>query len=151
VEEWARTASPSDVERIAELERLAGADVAEQKGGPLRLLRDARRFDASLLGTADVLVVVGGLDDIVFGYAVVRAETLADASVLAVVDALYVEPLARDLAVGEVMMDAVLAWSVARRCRGIDAIALPGDRATKNFFERFGLTARAIVVHRALP
>jgi hypothetical protein len=33
---------------------------------------------------------------------------------------------------------------------GIDALALPGDRATKNFFETFGLKARAIVVHRSL-
>ncbi|MEZ5207350.1 MAG: hypothetical protein R2690_10330 [Acidimicrobiales bacterium] len=26
--------------------------------------------------------------------------------------------------------------------------SLPGDRSTKNFFESFGLVARAIVVHR---
>ena len=48
------------------------------------------------------------------------------------------------------MMDAVLTWCAERGSGGIDAIALPGDRATKNFFERFGLTARAIVVHRVL-
>jgi hypothetical protein len=29
-------------------------------------------------------------------------------------------------------------------------MALPGNRATKNFFETFGRTARAIVVHRTL-
>ena len=33
---------------------------------------------------------------------------------------------------------------------GIDSLALPGDRETKNFFETFGLKARAIVVHRSL-
>jgi len=44
----------------------------------------------------------------------------------------------------------VLDWCRAHDCRGIDAAALPGNRALKNFFERFGLTARAIVVHRAL-
>jgi hypothetical protein len=32
----------------------------------------------------------------------------------------------------------------------MDSLALPGDRATKNFFESFGLKARAIVVHRSL-
>jgi hypothetical protein len=35
-------------------------------------------------------------------------------------------------------------------CVGIDALALPGNRQTKNFFESFGFTARAIVVHRRL-
>jgi hypothetical protein len=33
---------------------------------------------------------------------------------------------------------------------GIDAVALPGMRETKNFFEAAGLVARAIVVHKAL-
>ena len=37
-----------------------------------------------------------------------------------------------------------------RAAAGIDGFALPGDRETKNFFERFGLTARAILVHRSL-
>jgi hypothetical protein len=33
----------------------------------------------------------------------------------------------------------------------VDSLALPGDRHTKNFFEAFGLVARAIVVHKTLP
>ena len=32
----------------------------------------------------------------------------------------------------------------------MDSLALPGDRATKNFFETHGLVARAITVHRRL-
>ena len=47
-------------------------------------------------------------------------------------------------------MDLLLEWCRSRGCVGIDAVALPGDRHTKNFFETFGLTARAIVVHRNL-
>jgi len=47
-------------------------------------------------------------------------------------------------------MDLVLEWCDARGCRGVDSLALPGERATKNFFERYGLTARAIIVHRPL-
>jgi hypothetical protein len=47
-------------------------------------------------------------------------------------------------------MDEVIGWAQSHRCIGIDAMVLPGDRETKNFFEMFGLTARAIVVHRAL-
>jgi hypothetical protein len=47
-------------------------------------------------------------------------------------------------------MEAVLAWCDERGCFGVDALALPGNRETKNFFESFGLVARAIVVHRRL-
>ncbi|NIR35956.1 MAG: hypothetical protein GWN79_05560 [Actinobacteria bacterium] len=47
-------------------------------------------------------------------------------------------------------MEAVLDWARTRGCEGIDSLALPGDRHTKNFFETFGLVARALRVHRAL-
>ena len=47
-------------------------------------------------------------------------------------------------------MEEVLAWASAAGADGVDSIALPGDRVTKNFFERFGLTARALQVHRRL-
>ncbi len=44
----------------------------------------------------------------------------------------------------------LIAWCEEHGCAGIDAVALPGNRATKNFFERYGLTARALLVHRRL-
>ena len=37
-----------------------------------------------------------------------------------------------------------------RGCVGIDAIALPGHRAAKNFFEAHGFTARALAMHHQL-
>jgi hypothetical protein len=52
--------------------------------------------------------------------------------------------------VGEAVMDHLVAWCRAQGCFGVDSLALPGDRQTKNFFESFGLVARAIVVHRPL-
>jgi hypothetical protein len=48
------------------------------------------------------------------------------------------------------MADDLVAFCVARGCAGIDALALPGHRTTKNFFEGSGFTARALVMHRAL-
>jgi GNAT superfamily N-acetyltransferase len=129
---------------------MARAEVMGHKGGPMWLVRDARCGHPAA-DAADALVLVGGFDDVVLGFAVVRRERLSDASALALIDALYVEPAARGVAIGEALMDEVVAWSTAHGCRGIDAVALPGDRATKNFFERFGLTARAIAVHRELP
>ena len=44
----------------------------------------------------------------------------------------------------------VLDWCRAAGCVGVDSLALPGNRHTKNFFETFGFKARALVVHRSL-
>ena len=96
----------------------------------------------------DQRVVVGTIDDAAVGLGTVRVVGLADGRPLGVVDELFVEPEARGVGVGEAMMDLLVDWCRQRHCVGIDAIALPGDRDTKNFFETFGLTARAIVVHR---
>jgi len=48
------------------------------------------------------------------------------------------------------MMVTLEEWARERSLVGLDAVALPGDRDTKNFFETFGLVARAIQVHRSL-
>jgi GNAT superfamily N-acetyltransferase len=114
------------------------------------LRREVQPFDARMLADADAVVVVGAIEDVIAGFAYAVAETLHDGGELAVLGGLYVEPGAREVGVGEAMMDLVLAWCEERGSGGIDSVALPGDRATKNFFERYGLTARAIVVHRAL-
>ena len=47
-------------------------------------------------------------------------------------------------------MGLVVAWCRERGCLGIDAAALPGSRATKNFFEESGFSARLLVMHHAL-
>jgi len=44
----------------------------------------------------------------------------------------------------------LVSWAEQAGCIGIDAFALPGDRAVKNLFERSGLVARAILVHKRL-
>lgn len=153
--EAARPATSTDVPRVAELARLAASDLQEQRGGPLWTLREGRLEPleegfAAGLDRDDHLLVVGTIEDVVVGFAAARWEVLRDGSRHGIVDEIYVEPPARGVAVGEVMMDAVIAWCTEAGCTGVDAVALPGDRATKNFFERFGLTARAIVVHKRL-
>lgn len=153
--ETARSATPDDVEVLAALARHAVAELRTQRGGEVWARREARAepfedaLDAAIADPTH-LVLVGALDGTVVGYAVVHLEQLRDERPIAVVDDLYVLPDARSVGLGETMMDAVLAWARANRCTGVDAFTLPGNRETKNFFETFGLTARAILVHRSL-
>ena len=65
-------------------------------------------------------------------------------------DDIFVEPEAREVGVGEAMVDDVVDWCRDAGCIGIDSFALPGNRSTKNFFETFGFTARMLVVHKWL-
>ena len=154
--EAARPATAADLDRLAALAHEAVAEQRESRGGNVWSVREARELppEASLAGDVadpDVLVLAGTIDDAVLGYAVVRTEPLRGGEVLGVVTDIYVEPEARAVGLGEVLLDAVLAWCTERGCCGIDALALPGNRETKNFFETFGFTARALVVHRRLP
>ncbi len=146
----ARPATAGDHAALSALATAARDAVADQRGGRLLLARELRALDPVSLDDPDRLVVVGAVDDVPVGYAAVVLEALEDGRLLAVIEALFVEPEAREVGVGEAMMDLVLHWAAGRGVVGLDGLALPGDRATKNFFERFGLTARAIVVHRAL-
>jgi GNAT superfamily N-acetyltransferase len=68
----------------------------------------------------------------------------------ATVSVLYVEPLARGVGVGELMLGALVEWCRARGCTGVDVNALPGDRSTKSLLEQAGFAARKIVMHRSL-
>jgi ribosomal protein S18 acetylase RimI-like enzyme len=157
--EGARLATIDDLSRLEVLITEARAEVAKSRGGELWLRRkgvetpSSDALAAAVRASADDsdrLIVVGTTEQIVVGFATVGIGALDDGGRLAVLDALYVEPDAREIGVGEAMMELVVGWARERRCEGIDSTVMPGNRAGKNFFERFGLVARAIVVHRRL-
>jgi GNAT superfamily N-acetyltransferase len=153
--ESTRRASLDDLDDLEVLATEGDEHMRALRGGLLWSLTLGHRAPlrdslAARVTDPDQLTLVGCIDDVVVGYGNVRLEPLADGRPLGVVTELFVTAAARGVGVGEVMMDELLAWCTARGCVGIDAVALPGDRDTKNFFETFGLTARAIVVHRTL-
>ena len=155
-EEGCRTATPADLPRLAELAAAAVEELRGGRGGEVWARHAARRppYEPELsrqLGVDDHHVLVGTVDDTVMGYGVARVEALRDQGRLGVVTDLYTEPGCRELGIGETTMRALVDWCAAQGCFGVDSLALPGDRHTKNFFESFGLVARAIVVHRSLP
>jgi ribosomal protein S18 acetylase RimI-like enzyme len=153
--ETARPATPDDVTRVVELARELRAELGEYRGGILWANRDVSgepldEHVAQLLASDDALVVVGCIDDAIIGFGAVLVEELRDGSHLGVITDLYVEPAARSVGVGEAVTAAIADHCRSRGCAGIDVVALPGHRATKNFFEEQGFTARAIVMHHSL-
>lgn len=153
--EAARTATEADLPALADMVAIAAEEKHGQKGGPLWFRRERRQGDPvatlrAALAAPDHEVAAGTLDSTVVGYGLVRVERLGDGTLLGVIDDIYVDPGARAVGIGEALMNHMLDWCRARGCFGVDSLALPGDRHTKNFFESFGLVARAIIVHRPL-
>ena len=152
------TARPAGAEHLDTLAALADEAVAEQadaRGGWVWSRREVRErpFSESFraaLDDPDQAVWVGSIDGTPVGYAAVAAERLQSGDRLGRVTDLYVTPGARDVGVGEELIGEVLGWCEQRGCVGVDSLALPGNRATKNFFETFGFTARLLVLHRRL-
>jgi GNAT superfamily N-acetyltransferase len=95
-------------------------------------------------------VLVGCVDDVPVGLLVCDRRELVDGRRIARIGFVFVHGEARGIGVGELLVEAAMTWARESGCQGIDGWALPGDRETKNLFERSGLTARGIVVHRPL-
>jgi GNAT superfamily N-acetyltransferase len=151
--EGARPAGAADLTRLELLSRQARQELRPARGGAVFLASPAGNSRPELSAAlADPRrgVWSGTIDGVVVGYAAAHDEELADGTRLGVIDDLFVEPEARGVGVGEALMDQILEWCTARGCGGVDAMALPGSRATKNFFEESGFTARLLVMHRRL-
>ena len=146
--ERVRAAAVGDAAVLAWLDGEARAHLADRRGGPEWLAEvsawnelDAARF----VGTDECCVLVAELDDVPVGYA-------AAVCIGAVcrVERLYVDPQARELGLGEEMLDQLMDFAARTGVERIESTALPGDRETKNLFERFGMKARLLVVSRRL-
>lgn len=149
-----RPAGSGDIDALSAAHLLGQAAVVDARGGPLDTLLRGRgnpvepTFEADL-AEAGTHVWVGTADDAFAGYCVLKIETLRNDERLGVVHDLWVHPSARGIGIGYALMRRATDTAIDAGCRGIDARALPGDRATKNFFESFGLVARAIEVHKS--
>ncbi len=151
----ARPAMPDDLDAVVALAEAAIAELTPNRGGSLWSQFEGRPQPvrdrlADEIADDAVLTAAGAIDGAVVGYAVAAPVTGHDGGRIVRLTDIYVLPEARGVGVGECLMEHTLAWASEQGAGGVDSLALPGDRATKNFFESFGLVARAIVVHRAL-
>ena len=93
-------------------------------------------------------MLVGTLDGVVTGFGLCHVEDRGPAGCRGVLDACYVEVGARGLGLGRLLLDTSVSWLEEQGCRGVDGIALPGDRGAKNFYESAGFKARLLTMHR---
>lgn len=152
-----RLAVADDIETLVRIAVDHASRIIGERGADLLLRRELSYTESQLrarlaaaIDEPDTLLIVGTYEGVVFGYALAAFEQLDDGELLARVEQFIVEPDAREVGIGETVMNAVVDEARSRGCLGIDAMALPGDRETKNFFESFGLKARQLVVHRSL-
>jgi GNAT superfamily N-acetyltransferase len=154
--EAARVANTADAQILGGLWAQAQRELEVERGGSLLVEsvfhpeRSAAEALLEALADTDRLVVVGTLETVAVGFALARYE-LAGLTPIGRVEAIYVEPAARQVGVGEAMVDAIIGWCAGRGCHGVDAPALPGSRPAKAFFEDNGFVARLLVMHRPLP
>lgn len=151
----ARVAGPDDLAALVD-SHLATAEFLSPLRGGARIVGDMGRGEtrehvaATLradLADPGCDVMVGCIAEAVVGHAVLR---YPDRTGVAELTELFVAPGAREVGVGSALLSAARTAAISQGCTGLDSLALPGDRATKNFFEDHAMVARAIVVHGAL-
>jgi len=94
----------------------------------------------------EMLTVVGEYEGAGVGFAVAALRSSSDGRSYVQVTDLFTMAEARHVGVGEAMMNLCIEWARSHEAFAIDAAVLPGTRDAKNFFEGFGLTARALTV-----
>lgn len=86
------------------------------------------------------------IDDVVVGYLVAR---VGDDRILRV-EQVWVTPGARELGFGDELLAAAIDAARRDGAVAVEGQALPGDRHTKNLYERAGIVARLITTYREL-
>lgn len=141
-----RLAQFADAEACERLDTEARQETAGARGAEAFFAEQPVGF---LIGDESGFSIVAEVDDVVVGFATIRLIRAGDTSVASIVR-IYVTARARRVGIGDALIAAARDTARTRGCQRIDAMALPGDRDTKNLYERNGLTARLIVATSAL-
>ena len=155
MEESVRVAELSDREVLRSLAAEARVELSNKRGGDVVERLDPHRADSraeivSAVEDPAATQRMGDIDGTPVGYGLMTLRTVVDGSLHATVEEIFVLPEARSVGVGEAIIETLLADASERGAAAIQSMALPGDRATKNFFESQGMVARSILVHRWL-
>jgi GNAT superfamily N-acetyltransferase len=155
--EQVRAATDHEVDRLVELTAAFLAVTGGQRGGALARPTDDGGHPPTALGAAVAgyvsspgrTALVGLLDDWVAGAALCRVDG-DGGDRRGVLDVCYVEPGAREVGLGQLLLERSIEWFRGQGCTGVDGTAFPGDREAKQFYESAGFKARLLVMHLAL-
>ena len=143
-----RAATAADAPALAELEREARDALVEARGGPQLLAEQPPVGEwTTLLADPRVRVWLAAIDDVIVGYLQLLLPHPGGAGVVTQV---FVLEDARELGFGDEMLAEAIAATREAGGTAIESFALPGDRETKNLYERAGVTARKIIVSKRL-
>jgi GNAT superfamily N-acetyltransferase len=141
-----RTATNADVAQLRLLEREARHALVDQRGGDRWLIEHPETGDGWVQRLDEIEVFVGTIDEVVIAYLV--AELGDDAIVR--IDQVWVTPEARELGFGDELLAMAIGAARKRGAVAVEGQALPGDRHTKNLYERAGIVARLITTFKRL-
>jgi len=144
---FVRKGSVEDCEILSLLEIERRSSLDQFRGGAQlsEIVKQVSPHWQSALGDENNAVFVVGDRGEVMGFAVARKSTREKLSI-ATIEQIFVTKDARGLGLGDSLLAEVMRWAKSERLAALDGYALPGDRETKNLFERAGLVARLITV-----
>lgn len=135
-----------DVAQVSLLEAEARAALVGQRGGERWLVEHpevGERWAARAMEPG-AEVVVAHIDDIIVGYLV----AVLGRDEIVRVDQVWVTPEARECGFGDEMLAEAISRARERGAVAVEGQSLPGDRHTKNLYERAGIVARLITTYR---
>jgi GNAT superfamily N-acetyltransferase len=139
----ARLDRPEEVVQLIDLEAEARAALVGARGGDRWLAEHPPIGDG--WPHRDAIVQVAHIGEVIVGYLVADLD-----GELLRIDQVWVTPEARELGFGDALLAAAIAAGRDRGARAVEGSALPGDRDTKNLYERAGIVARLITTYKRL-
>ena len=145
-----RPARPADEDAGGRVRSEVTRVALDHRGGEALVAATAAGEPGREGGDAAVLRLVGTIGPVVVGALDAVVAPDGTGARVATITFIGVEPAARGVGVGRALLRGARDWAVTEGATELDAVALPGDRSTKNFFEAHGLVARLIVVRSPL-
>lgn len=141
--ESVRPMAPTDIAALDLLQTSARTAFTDARGGAA-WLAETPATDWTSTDPARA-VFVACLDDVPVGFL-----ELVVAEATASVRQVWIQPAARELGLGDALLAEAMASARHAGCTSIEGTALPGDRDTKNLYERAGVVARKITLAKSL-
>ena len=147
IDPMVRRADPAngdDLSQLEGLEREARAALVGARGGDRWLAEHQIVGQSWAERCTQAAVWVAHIGEVVVGFLV--AEVGADGVLY--IDQVWVTPDARELGFGDALLHAAIEAGRSDGAAAVEGQALPGDRHTKNLYERAGIVARLITTYR---